>query len=386
MRVDKIKIVFVYAALGGGGAQRQFTLLINNLNRDIFEPKVIAIGQNKIDCINHITKYPTLETLDEVGSKEEFNKFLSYRKLKDNCEINFFERKDIIKTQSALYNHLKKEEVKYVFSISPIASIYASLSASFIKDVKVIHGVRGNGSLLNYKFNLFNLYHYFSQIFVDYFIYNSNSLKSNAIKCGYTKKKSKVIYNGIPAYFDKDNFKKNNKVEIAMIARFVPLKNHIFFFKALQKLKVKNDFKVCLYGDGDLEETLKDDIVKRGLKDIVFFKGWVSDVSEVLKKTDIVCLTSSFEGFNNSISEAQMHGIPVLSTNSSGSNEIVINGETGFITAIDDIETFIEKLEKLIDDSILREQLALKAYRRSRKLFSVENMVQEYEKFFQVNI
>lgn len=386
MRVDKIKIIFVYGALGGGGAQRQFTLLINNLNRDIFEPKVIAIGQNKIDCINHITKYPTEETLDEVGGKEEFNKFLSYRKLKDNCKIDFFGRKGIIKTQRALYNHLKKEKAKFVFSISPMASIYASLSASFIIDTKVIHGVRGNGSFLNYKFNLFNLYHFFSQFFVDYFIYNSNSLKSNAIKCGYTKKKSKVIYNGIPAYFDKDNFKMNSKVEIAMIARFVPLKNHIFFFKALQKLKVKNDFKVSLYGDGGLEETLKEVIIKLDLQDVVFFKGWVSDVSEVLKKTDLVCLTSSFEGFNNSISEAQMHGVPVLSTNSSGSNEIVINGKTGFVTAIDDIETFIEKLEKLIDDSTLREQLAKRAYSRSRKLFSIENMVLEYEKFFQENI
>ena len=68
----KKKIVFVFGALGGGGAQRQFGWLIEGIDKDFFEPIIVTIGTNENKAKEHLITYPRPIDLDEVGKKEEF--------------------------------------------------------------------------------------------------------------------------------------------------------------------------------------------------------------------------------------------------------------------------------------------------------------------------
>lgn len=379
----KIKIIFAYGRLGGGGAQRQFNILIENLDKNLFEPIVFAIGQEEDDCLSHLRKYPTVKDLDDEGLKEEFPKFLSYRKLHKSCVIKFFKRKSIIKTQYQLYKAVKEIKPDIIFALTPLSAIYSSLPAFCYKRSKLIHGVRGNGILLGYKISFYNLYHLCSQFMFHYYIVNSNALRRNAQKSGFHKSKLRTIYNGVPTYYDKFKLQaKENLVTVGMIARFVPLKNHKFFLNVIKRLQTQNNFQVHLYGAGELQADLINFVKENDLEAIVKFKGWVHDVSSALQQLDVVCLTSDFEGFNNSISEAQMHGIPVVTTNCSGSDEIVESGVTGYVVNVGDLEGYSKKLSNLIDDKALRTQFAQSAFMRSRDMFSIENMVLRYQSFF----
>jgi len=62
----KIKVAFIFGALGGGGAQRQFGHLINNINRDHFHPIIISIGRSESETGNKLK--PTLKLL-KLNSK-----------------------------------------------------------------------------------------------------------------------------------------------------------------------------------------------------------------------------------------------------------------------------------------------------------------------------
>ena len=380
------KILFLFGALGGGGAQRQFGWLINGLDRQKFEPIAVSIGITKKESESHILKYPTVDALDSEGKKDEFAQFFLYRKLKETCKIHFVKRAGFRSVIGSVRTLIKVEEPDIIFFTTPMAALYGFIPSFIFRNAKVIHGVRGNGILLSYKKDIYNFLHYLSQIRIDYFVGNSNSLMINARKSGFPKKKLKTIYNGVPVYFDKTfKSKETNSeqaIKIGYIGRFHPVKDHFMFIDAVNSCQTNRPFSVHLYGAGDLESELREKVIEYGLENKIFFEGWVSDVSEILKTLDIVCLTSKFEGFNNSISEAQMHGVSVITTDCSGSNEIVEDNKTGFVLPIGNVVSFSEKLKILIENDSQRMQFEKNAYKRSRAKFSIEKMVNNYESFF----
>ncbi|MFT4800543.1 MAG: glycosyltransferase involved in cell wall biosynthesis [Flavobacteriaceae bacterium] len=378
----KIKIIFIFGALGGGGAQRQFGWLIDKIDKDKFEPVILTIGPSVKDYESHLDKYPDKEYLSEEAKVNEFTKFLLYRKLKDVCKIIFVRRKGFLKTQKKIYHSIKSENSQIIFFVTPMAAILGGLPSLIYSKAKIVHGVRGNGILLNYEKSLANLYHLCSQFYVDYFVCNSTDLVNNAIKSGIIKSKTKVIYNGVPIFFDIQKQSSKKTLRIGYIGRFEEVKNHDLFFNAIAQLDKDLDFSVHLYGTGSLENNLKAKAEILQISHKVNFEGWATDVSEVLKTLDIVCLTSSFEGFNNSISEAQMHGIPVVTTDCAGSNEIVKNGLTGYVVPRGNAEKFAIKLQHLITNHALRHKFSIAAYSRSRKEFTIEKMCSNYESFF----
>ena len=64
----KIKVIFVFGALGGGGAQRQFGWLIDKIDKDKFEPVILTIGPSFKDYEGHLDKYPQLEMYKSVNT------------------------------------------------------------------------------------------------------------------------------------------------------------------------------------------------------------------------------------------------------------------------------------------------------------------------------
>ena len=78
-----------------------------------------------------------------------------------------------------------------------------------------------------------------------------------------------------------------------------------------------------------------------------------------------------------------MHGIPVVTSDCTSSDEIVLDNQTGFVIPRGDLKMFYEKLEQLIESYTLRKEFSRAAYKRTRVKFSVAKMCSEYENFFQ---
>src|SRR5690606_33853003 len=107
-KMKRIRILFVFGALGGGGAQRQFGHLIQKLDKKKFEPIVLSIGPNKSEYELHIEQNPEEANLEGEKKIEEFSKFHLYRKLKEEHEIAFVQRQGPIETKIDTFRIYKK--------------------------------------------------------------------------------------------------------------------------------------------------------------------------------------------------------------------------------------------------------------------------------------
>lgn len=106
------------------------------------------------------------------------------------------------------------------------------------------------------------------------------------------------------------------------------------------------------------------------LENIVHFLGWRKDTSELLNAADVYVATSHWEGLNLSIIEAMAMEKPVVVTNFGPANEVVDEGESGFICPIHDSEGISTKILLLCADSKLRFQMGKNGRTKVKKSFS----------------
>jgi len=388
----KIKVAFVFGALGGGGAQRQFGWLLNKIDKTQFEPIIISIGQSKKDVAKHLAEYPKITNEISVPKSvqhDEFTKYFLYRKLRTRVtKIYFVKRffaKDIINPNLQVWRILRQENPEIVCCVTPFASLFARVLAPLVGIRQVVWCIRGLGTLELFNKRWFRNFNSFLDRNCTTYIVNSKQLESSLIKIGISVQKVKTIYNGIPIYdkyFTKKAKQNIKKLRVAYIARLSPVKDHKTFLKAISKIDKSIDVVFDIYGTGPCEYDLKKMVKYLKIEDKVGFHGWIQNPFLILPEIDVVCLSSHSEGFNNSIAEAQMHGIPVVTTNANGCSEIVIDGLTGFIVPIKDHLKFAMSLEKLLINEKIRIQFGKAAKKRFREHFTIEKMVEEYEKLF----
>lgn len=191
-------------------------------------------------------------------------------------------------------------------------------------------------------------------------IANSRGLKEAAWKTSI-KQDIKVICNGI----DTDKFKpcldkKIGKIiKLISVGRLATEKGYNYLLESLIGI---NNVSLTLVGSGPLERELKELSNKLDIK--VDFVGRI-DREEVIRKlqdSDIYISSSIKEGMSNSILEAMATGLPIITTDTGGSKELV--KDNGFIIQKSDPNAIRDKLIKFIDNW----NLVLSMGRESREL------------------
>ncbi|MHB8402345.1 MAG: glycosyltransferase [Bacteroidia bacterium] len=193
--------------------------------------------------------------------------------------------------------------------------------------------------------------------------------------------KTKVIHLG----FDLAKFS-NNQVEkrvffrrqyqisqdeicIVIIGRLTPVKNHSLFLKAIQYVKkYSKKIRAFIIGDGVLRNSLMqlcEDLdldycfyPKEQKKVTITFTSWIQDVSYPLAGSDIVCLTSFNEGTPVSLIEAQAASKAIITTKVGGI-ENSVSSKASFLVDIRDEKSFFEKVLLLVENSIVRNEMAI---------------------------
>lgn len=207
--------------------------------------------------------------------------------------------------------------------------------------------------------------HFFKNV-VTHFIFNSNATKKLVSK-NYEEviltKKSIIIYNAID--FDRDYISatKNQVVIIGNGGRLVQQKGQKYLIEIAQKLKEKGlGFKIIIAGEGPLHNGLKDEIIRKGLGNQIELLGFVKDMKVFMGQIDIFVSTALWEGFGFVLAEAMSAQKPVLAFDLSSNPELVKDGENGFLIPPKNIDLFVVKLEQLIKDEPLRNQMGKTAY------------------------
>lgn len=137
-----------------------------------------------------------------------------------------------------------------------------------------------------------------------------------------------------------------------------------------------------IYGSGELEERMKDEIRWSSLSETVTMHGFVEDVSQVYAETDILLLTSITEGFPMVIIEAMRCGVPVVSTDCpSGPAEVIETGKTGMLVPLDDDSAYVDAVCRLMRDTDMRERMGREAMECSRH-YAVSEILERWKNLF----
>lgn len=174
----------------------------------------------------------------------------------------------------------------------------------------------------------------------------------------------------------------SNKKQIIMLARLMPQKRIDLMIRVWAKLaKDFPDWQVKVLGDGMLREDLGLMVEGFGLKDSFLMPGGVKDVSRELEASEILCLTSEYEGFGIVLIEAMLKGIPTMAFEYVGVHDIIDNGVDGYVVPFGDVDAYATKLRMLMESEELREKLASKAL-ESVKKFDKEAVMQKWNSLF----
>ena len=136
---------------------------------------------------------------------------------------------------------------------------------------------------------------------------------------------------------------------------------------------------LVVVGDGDLRPALEALAAELGVADRVHLVGYVKDIGGWYSAFDAFLLTSANEGTPVVAIEALAAGVPVVATAAGGTAAVVDDGETGYLTAVGDVEALARHLQRLRDDPALRASLGETGRRRVRERFSIDRMVDDHE-------
>jgi N-acetyl-alpha-D-glucosaminyl L-malate synthase BshA len=197
----------------------------------------------------------------------------------------------------------------------------------------------------------------------------------------------------IPNFIDLNRFKKQKKehFKLAICPHGEKLLVHTSNFRAVKrvddvvrvfdKLRKRIPVKLLLVGDGP--ERIKIENLCRELKTCsdIRFLGKLDAVEEVLSVADLFIMPSEKESFGLAALEAMACEVPVLSSDTGGIPELNINGKTGFMSKVGDVDDMVEKAMIILDPAN-HPTFRQNALERAKE-FDVVNILPLYENFYQ---
>lgn len=128
---------------------------------------------------------------------------------------------------------------------------------------------------------------------------------------------------------------------------------------------------------------LREYVAEHGLGDRVTFTGHVDDVVGYLRAGDLFVLPSRREGFSISLLEAQACALPAVASATSGTDEIIEDGDTGLLVEIGSEDELEAALLELLDDPAERSAMGRRGRARVRRRYSLESAARRHQEVFE---
>lgn len=218
----------------------------------------------------------------------------------------------------------------------------------------------------------------------------SQNLREQTLQKFDIKREIEVIHNFIdPVRFQKSNkehFKKaiapDGEKIIIHVSNFRKVKNIDHIILAFQKISKQVNSKLILIGDGPERPKMEELCRSISLCDQIRFLGAQEAVEEVLSIGDLFFLPSSNESFGLAALEAMACELPVISSNAGGLPEVNVDGKTGYLFEVGDIDGMANKS---ID--LLQNEEKLNVFKKNAiehtKNFYLEKIVKDYEALYE---
>jgi len=175
-----------------------------------------------------------------------------------------------------------------------------------------------------------------------------------------------------------------NDLVIASIARFTLQKQPLKLIAAFAKICRKfPNVKLLMVGDGEQKEQAIALISQLGIGDQVILEPFRTDVPALLANVDIFVLPSLWEAFPIALLEAMSMGKAVIATNVDGTPEIIEADKNGLLIEIDDLEkNLAAAMTRMFSDEALRKRLQEQAVKSIYNRYNVETLARKNEEVY----
>lgn len=189
------------------------------------------------------------------------------------------------------------------------------------------------------------------------------------------------IYNPLP--YENDVCSSLDYKSFVSVGRLSPQKNYESLIAAWSIVQEKHpDWKMNIWGDGELHNYLKDRIKKFGVEKTFILNGRTNQIDKEYLKNSAFVMSSRFEGFPMVLLEASSFGLPLISYACySGPRDIIEDGNNGFLVEFGDEKALAERICTVIEDVQLRKRMGKKSKAVSSN-FSQEKILPLWPKFF----
>ena len=297
-----------------------------------------------------------------------------------------------LKTLNFLFNLYRKEKPDVVHHVGMKTILWGTLAAKFSKTRGVVNAISGLGGffaednkgllskimpkVLKFSHNTDNLL----------CIFQNNDDWGLYVKHGIIEKGQGRFIKGSGvdlkkfAYAEEPN---DGKLKVILTARMIAEKGIFLLTEAAERLRAKYESSVEFLLVGGLDDH-PGAITKEQLDDVcdgkyISWLGYRTDVKELLKNCHIVAFPSYYmEGLPKSLIEANAIGRPIITSNSVGCKDTVIDGYNGYLIAPKDIDALTEKLDLLLSSKELRQEMGRNARKYAEENFSIDSVIEKH--------
>lgn len=368
-----MRITFLLASLGSGGAERVVSLLAN---------KMVECGHKlEIVCLKFNDIYYQTDSRVKVT--------LAMQETKNRLTELFWLRKYVKRQKPDVV--IPFTEGVYCFTILSLLGTGIPIIASERLDPAAMSPTRKllKRLLLPYA---------------DWLVVQTQSIKAYFPKS--IQKKTSIIYNPVVTEVFKspnglqiqssnaassvqssntpmEGMGQEKQNRIISVGRLYPQKNQEMMIRAFAKVADEfPDWQLVIFGEGPLRAELEFLVSSFKLEGRVLLPGRTEHVIEELRKSKIFCMSSDYEGMSNSMIEAICVGLPIVTTDVSGVKELVENVVNGFVIPCGDENKLSIAFEKLMNNRQLIKDFSKYSYAK-RELFKIDSIVEQWEKLIQ---
>ena len=368
--VSPIRVLRLIARMNVGGPAIQITGLMRNLPTEEFEQRLITgfCDKNEVDYleVNEI-ELPCMKI-------EGFGRSIN---LVSDLKVLFAIRKQIRAFNPHII-HTHTAKAGFLGRIAAILSFRSQLR------VHTYHGHLLHGYFGDFKTKLVILTERFLASFTDNLVAVGRQVRDDLLAAKVGKfNQYGIIGPGIEIGDLPERISSlksfdlpEDKFIVTWIGRAVPVKSPLRIIEVAKECTLRRlRVQFVIVGEGPLLNELK--LLAEAEALPITFLGWQSEIEKILSFSDLVLLTSENEGTPVALIQAQMAGVPVLTTDVGSASEVLKNNQSGFCLEYS-VRDFADKIELLATDIGMKSSFGAIGKAFALDNFSVNRLVSDH--------
>lgn len=171
---------------------------------------------------------------------------------------------------------------------------------------------------------------------------------------------------------------------VILVGTLKEQKGHRYLVQAAAPLIAQNNNLHILFpGDGPLRASLQQQVQELGLEKHIHFLGSRKDIPDLLAASDYFVLPSLWEGLAMALIEAMASGLPVLATCVSGSQHVVVPGETGLLVPPGDADQLRQAMAEMIANPERAKKMGQAGSTRAEAIYGAGKQADEHLALYQ---